>query len=249
MELKPPIAGVEAPRVQMSEHDERRQITSAPSSKRRRGVRGGAPPWLLKASSAVLVGTLAFVMVLVILAIFGNQIPQGSRFLVVLVIALGAGFGAAGLGGHAALEGSLPIPGVDRSPVAFSAAGGIGVFVLVLLLRNQIVPTDPVPALTQDLRLLSLRGQVVNTNPTRLMIDARFKPPNLLPGQNLILGLWQTPSCSDSAAFRAHVDDPSRGNMVVFLEREKSTIVCGQLLIEEGSGKQSSAGPLVLVSW
>lgn len=188
-------------------------------------------------------------MLLVILAIFGHQIPPSSKFLVVLVLALGAGFGAGGLGGHAALNGRIPLHGIEKSPIGFSAAGGVAVFILVLLLRNQIVPSEPEPTLTQDLRLIGLKGQIVNTNPTRLMIDFRFKPPILLLGHSLIVGVWSTPSCSGDNVFRARVDDPSRGNMVVFLEREQSALTCGQLFIEDGSGQKVYAGPPASVSW
>src|SRR5262245_1742041 len=99
------------------------------------------PPWLLAASVVTLVVTLVFMMLLVVMAtLLEKQVPSNSRFLVVIVLALGAGFGAAGLGGEITARGHLPISGNQGQVIAVSAAGGIALFVIVLLMRDLIIP-------------------------------------------------------------------------------------------------------------
>ncbi len=78
--------------------------------------------------------TLVFFMILVLLSIFGQGVPPNAEFLVLSTLALGVALAAAFLGGSAAAEGKLPIPGVSKNPGTFSATGGIAVFIIVLLL-------------------------------------------------------------------------------------------------------------------
>src|SRR5687767_823650 len=143
-------------------------------NKRSRGSQR-TPSWLLIASASVLVLTLAFMMVLVLLAVNGQEVPRGSRFLIVIVFALGAAFGSAGLGGYAAAEGKLPFPGAENHPLAISATGGIAVLAIVLLLGDRIVPRVDADQDRTDLRLQKLSGSVVSTDPTRIMIEAGFR--------------------------------------------------------------------------
>ena len=49
-------------------------------------------------------------MALVLLSVFGKQVPCESRFLVVIVLAFGAALASSFLGGTAAAKGKLPIP-------------------------------------------------------------------------------------------------------------------------------------------
>jgi hypothetical protein len=93
-----------------------------------------APNWV-KVFGAVDLGvTLLFFMILVVTAIAGHEVPPGSRFLVVIVLALGLSIGSAFLGGAAAVEGRVPIPFAKNHPLAVSLTGGIAVFVIVLLI-------------------------------------------------------------------------------------------------------------------
>lgn len=202
------------------------------------------PPWLLVASVAVFVITLAFMMLLVTLAtVFDKQVPPNSRFLVVIVLALGAGFGAAGMGGSAAANGSIPIPGVQNHPVAVSVTGGIAVMFIVLLLRDVIVPPGEAGP---DLKLEALSGEVTSATPPRVMVTATFDGFSVGPGRRVLLTL-----CADASCRRAlrsdRVDDPRRGTMTVFVSRPQADVQAGYLVLEGGADRRT--GTSIPISW
>ena len=90
--------------------------------------------------AVVLVLTILFFMLLVGIAIAGHEVPPGTHVLVVIVLALGLAVGSAFLGGAAAVEGNVPIPGVTSHPLAFSVTGGVAVFVIVMLIGYFVYP-------------------------------------------------------------------------------------------------------------
>jgi hypothetical protein len=77
--------------------------------------------------------TLLFFMALVMMAAMGLEIPCNSRFLVIAILAFGAALSSSFLGGTAAAKGAVPIPYLRSHPLQFRVAGGIAVFVIVLL--------------------------------------------------------------------------------------------------------------------
>src|SRR5262245_10176936 len=83
------------------------------------------PDWAPVAGGVAGGMTLLFFMVVVIMAIFGREVPPTSRFSVIAVLALGFAMTAAFVGGNAAAKGNLPVPGLQDKPVEFSVAGGI----------------------------------------------------------------------------------------------------------------------------
>ena len=77
--------------------------------------------------------TLLFFMSLVVAAIFNHDVPPSARFLVLIVLALGAAMSTGFLGGAAAARGDIPIPGAADKALAVSLTGGIAVLIIVLL--------------------------------------------------------------------------------------------------------------------
>lgn len=77
--------------------------------------------------------TFLFLVSLVVASVTGKSVPPDSRILVAAVLALGVALSASFLGGAASASGKLSLPW-DMSPVSFSAAGGIAVFIVVFLL-------------------------------------------------------------------------------------------------------------------
>lgn len=190
---------------------------------------------LLAASVAVFVLTLVFMMTLVILAtMFGKQVPPGSRFLVVVVLALGAGFGAAGMGGEAALRGKIPIPGTRDHPLAVGATGGVAVMLIVLFMRDAIVPIDPE---TRDLRLRRLTGVETGATPPRVMVTAAFDGFSAPPGGKVLLALCSDRDCQ-SVLRTDQIDDPRLGTMTVFLAVARNSVAAGRLIVEHGQSAQ-----------
>jgi hypothetical protein len=78
--------------------------------------------------------TLLFFMALVIVEMFGHPVPPTGRFLVVSVLAFGAALSGSFLGGNAAARGQIPIPFVKDHPIAFTATGGIAIFIIFFLI-------------------------------------------------------------------------------------------------------------------
>ena len=92
------------------------------------------PSWFPIAGYCTGVVTLLFFMALVIASVFDHTVPQGGRFAVIVVLALGAAMSVTFLGGEAAARGDIPIPFSKTRPLAFSATGGISVLIVLLAL-------------------------------------------------------------------------------------------------------------------
>jgi hypothetical protein len=103
------------------------------------------PGWVVVAGYVTAVLTLLFLMGLVMASVVGHTVPAGSHFLLVAVLSLGLALSFGFIGGSAAAEGKVPIPGLAEHPVTFSVAGGIGAFFLCLLLGMRLYP-EPGPS-------------------------------------------------------------------------------------------------------
>jgi hypothetical protein len=62
-------------------------------------------------------------MGLVVAAIFDKEVPQGAKFIVVAVLAIGTALATSFLGGTAAVNGKVPLPFLKDSPMTFAAGG------------------------------------------------------------------------------------------------------------------------------
>jgi hypothetical protein len=92
----------------------------------------GVPAWFTVAGFVAGAITLLFVMGLVLTSLAIKEVPQGSRFLVLIVVAVGMALSSSFLGGSAVASGKIPF--FKDTPLVFSATGGIAVFVIVLLI-------------------------------------------------------------------------------------------------------------------
>ncbi|HEY6327927.1 MAG TPA: hypothetical protein VI756_01225 [Blastocatellia bacterium] len=108
-------------------------------------------------------------MILVTAALYGHSVPPDSRFLVLVVLAFGAAMAAGFLGGDAAANGRIPLPGAVDAPIAVSTAGGVAVLIIVMLVGYYIYVR---PA-------LSTRSEVVAVLPSG--VPRYFIIDNLTP--------------------------------------------------------------------
>jgi hypothetical protein len=113
------------------------------------------PPWAAKAGAIFGGLTLVFFMAVVYATMTGGVIPPSGRFPVIAVLALGLAMATAFLGGDAVAKGHLPLPFLKDNPIQFSVAGGIAVFVIVLLIGNAVfgsssTPGEPSPGTQQS---------------------------------------------------------------------------------------------------
>ena len=97
-----------------------------------------ARAWIIVIGAVLGAITLLFFMALVLMSMFGRQVPCDSRYLVVTVVAFGAALSAGFLGGAAAAKGSIPLPFAQDHPLTFSVSGGVGVLVILLILGNHL---------------------------------------------------------------------------------------------------------------
>lgn len=77
--------------------------------------------------------TLLFFMTISGLSLFDRTIPCESRFLVVVVLALGSAMSTGFIGGTAAAKGQIRLPGQVGKPLQFAVGGGIAVLIIVLV--------------------------------------------------------------------------------------------------------------------
>lgn len=136
----------------------------------------GAPaPWAIVAGFVTAAVTLLFFMGLVFAAIFGHQVPCGSRFIVVIIFALSAAMAASFLGGSAAARGHIPLGGARAHPVAFGVGGGIAVLLIVTVLgsylyaNSECIDAPPLSAITLDLtgRIVDRDGNPISNAKVR----------------------------------------------------------------------------------
>jgi hypothetical protein len=94
------------------------------------------PAWAFVTGAAFGGLTLLFFMALVLLAAFDRPIPCESRFLVVVVLALGGALASSFIGGSAAAKGEIPLRIATRNPIGFSVFGGIAVLLLLMVVGH-----------------------------------------------------------------------------------------------------------------
>lgn len=91
--------------------------------------------WRMKVGALFGALVLVFLMTLVILEVIGYPVPCGARMLLVLIFSLGTALAAGFIGGSANVRGHLPGLKLknfaEQKPNAFTAAGGIAVFIIV----------------------------------------------------------------------------------------------------------------------
>jgi hypothetical protein len=92
------------------------------------------PSWFPIAGVIFAAATVLFLMVIFVV---GLPVDESRRLVLNVLIALCVAASGAFLGGTAAAKGRIPL--FKDSPIQFSAAGGIGIFVVVLLIMKYAV--------------------------------------------------------------------------------------------------------------
>lgn len=93
-----------------------------------------ATPFSTKVGALFGLLALLFFMTLVMLEVFGSEVPQGAKYLVVIVLALAGALSTAFLGGHASARGTIPLPSAQEHPFRYAVSGGVAVLFLLLIL-------------------------------------------------------------------------------------------------------------------
>lgn len=98
------------------------------------------PAWFPVVGVCTAALTILFFMALVILSTFGKLPPPQARPLVIMTLSLGAAFSFTFLGAKASARGHIPLPFAKEYPIAFSAAGGVATFIIILALAFWLYP-------------------------------------------------------------------------------------------------------------
>ncbi|HEY2120469.1 MAG TPA: Fic family protein [Candidatus Acidoferrum sp.] len=93
-------------------------------------------PAIFSFKSGMMFGAVAvvFFMALVLLQMFGHPVPETSKFLVVIILALTGGLSTTFLGGTGIVKGSVPVGDAEQHPLGYAATGGVAVLILLLVL-------------------------------------------------------------------------------------------------------------------
>jgi hypothetical protein len=78
--------------------------------------------------------TLIFFMALVVAEILGVEVKLDSRFILTIVLAMGAGLSVSFLGGTAVAKGKISLPYFKDSPISFAVTGGVAIPIIIFLL-------------------------------------------------------------------------------------------------------------------
>ena len=92
------------------------------------------PQFSLRIGAWFGAAALGFFMLLILLSVAGHPVPDGAKYLIVIVLALSGGLAAAFLGGNASARGSIPIPKVQEHSLTFAVTGGIATLIILLVL-------------------------------------------------------------------------------------------------------------------
>lgn len=198
--------------------------------------------------TGVVFGSLTFLVFagLLFAALFDRHVGADDRYLVPIVLAIGAGLSAGALGGSAALEGVVPIPWLGNSAPRMALAGGSAVMIIVLLLGRSLYPSTTAEG--PEVRLSRVTGVVVGSNPDRVMVEATFDPVQLPPDRRLFLIAASDASCVKILA-EGRVDHPLQGTMRLFLLARREQVVCAKLVVKNPSGVLVAATPASAVTW
>ena len=70
----------------------------------------------------------------------------------------------------------------------------------------------------------------------RVVVDARFPPPQLAPGAVLWFVVGSGPRCREQI-HQAQVDNPALGYMTSVIKAERERPTCAQLFVEDANGQ------------
>jgi hypothetical protein len=93
------------------------------------------PSWFAKAGFVSAGVAFLFLIVLVIMAMFGRDVPSSARMLVNIAAAVAISCAFTFIGGTAQAEGKIPFFR-GHEPIRFATTGGIAVFMVVLALLS-----------------------------------------------------------------------------------------------------------------
>lgn len=144
---------------------------------------GTVPKWFPIAGYASAAGTLGFFMYV---ALFQSGRPN---FAHIVVMAFAAGLATTFLGGDAAATGEIPTPFLKSNPIAFSATGGIAVFLIVLLLGWTLFLRDGRSNRDSDVAFQRASGTISQPS-DRAVVTARFDASGTAQNVDEDVYLW-----------------------------------------------------------
>lgn len=128
-----------------------------------------APPatqtWIMVAGLCFLGLAAIFLVVTIVMAMFGRTIPPSSQPLMAAFLALCAGTGAGFLASDAKLTGHIPLPLAATHPLSFAIGGGAAVMLVVWIIADQLLTRASRKATIPDQRITSFSANFPEGTP------------------------------------------------------------------------------------
>ena len=97
-----------------------------------------ARPWVAVVGALLGSLTLLFLMALVLLSVYGREVPCNSVYLVCAVLSIGAALAVAFIGGNASATGNIPLDIARTNPLSISVGGGVAVLLIMLVVTTTL---------------------------------------------------------------------------------------------------------------
>jgi hypothetical protein len=124
-----------------------------------------AQTWIMVAGLCFLGLAAIFLVVTIVMAMFGRTIPPGSQPLMAAFLALCAGTGAGFLGSDAKLTGHIPLPFAATHPLSFGIGGGAAVMLVVWIIADQLITRASRKGAIPDQRITSFSANYPEGTP------------------------------------------------------------------------------------
>lgn len=186
------------------------------------------PRWQPVVGVAVLLLVVTFLGVLVVADVCCGMRPgsAGTRGLIVVIVAIALGLGAAAMGGMALARVNGREP-TTKMNVAVSLGGGVAACFLTLALGfYAYVPADDHSTLVLDHVTLQPSG------PDRTVVAARFRVSGTPAGHTVWLLVSDQTDCQTTTS-RGMVDHPMLGEALHFAAVASTRLKCAQLVLED----------------
>ena len=198
-----------------------------------------APPaatWIKVVGIVFLGIAFLFFIVLSLLGLYTNVDLCRAKFPILVIISLAIAIGLGFLGGAAALEGKIPLPKLIESPFKFGVTGGVGAFLIVLLIGNFIWDCSDSPRIT----LTQL--DVLRDGPTNAKVVARFTANSLTDRHHLVLEIASSPNFGESTIKTDEIKDWMSGQALTqFSDKDAQKIWARIRALDESSREVASS--------
>lgn len=198
-----------------------------------------APMWVRIVGVVFLGIAVLFFIVLSFLALYTNVDLCRARFPILVVIALVIAIGLGFLGGAAALEGKIPIPKSIYSPFKFGVSGGVGAFLIVLLVGNLVWECSASP------RIMISQVEVLRDTPTSAKVLVHFSANSLTERHHLVLEIASAGNFEHSMIRTDEISDWTAGQAITQFDDKEVRKIWTRIRAMDDNEQEVATSPVV----